>query len=349
MDDNYVLNYIQKYNGKFKCNYLPNDIKEYLLNRYEDCDSLNESYFRIKNNLNESPKCIICGNHIKFNGRNYNKTCCKDCAKEYSKQNREKACLIKYGVKNPYQIPNIIEHIKTINKAKRSESNVKLKITNNIKYGGNSPTCSNEIKEKIKNKLLLNYGVTNAYLIESVKENCKNENIKNKNIHKQKRKITCQEKYGIDNVYKIKEIQNKAYQTKKKNKTFITSKFEEYCYNELIKYFKEIKRQYKSELYPFCCDFYIPEIDTYIEIQGHWAHGPHQFDPNNLQDQLLLKKWQSKNNSDYYKRSIKAWTIIDPLKRNTAKQNKLNFYEFYNINEFNNWLNKIKNIIETDA
>ena len=37
---------------------------------------------------------------------------------------------------------------------------------------------------------------------------------------------------------------------------------------------------------------------------------------------------------------IKIWTIKDPLKRKTAKDNKLNYIEFWNINEVKEWLNK---------
>ena len=34
------------------------------------------------------------------------------------------------------------------------------------------------------------------------------------------------------------------------------------------------------------------------------------------------------------------WTINDPLKRNIAKENNLNYLEFFNINELKDWLNK---------
>lgn len=339
MTDNDIINFINKYNGKFKFKNLPDNIKEYLLKRYIDCNNLQEAYFRIKNNLNECPKCVICGKSAKFNGRKYLNTCSSNCAKQLNKQNREKTCLNKYGVKNPFQNKEIINHIKNININNKEQRILKLKETNIKKYGGNSPMCSKEIKEKAQQTLFNKYGVINSYLIPSVKENCKNENINNKEIHNQKRKQTCLEKYGVTNVYKNKYIQEKANKTKKENGTIRTSKLEEYCYKNLLNKFKIIYRQYNCDLYPFNCDFYIPEIDTYIEIQGTWSHGKHPYNPNNKEDNQILKLWESKN-TDYYKRSIKGWTIIDPLKRKIAKENKLNYLEFFTKEEFDKWINK---------
>ena len=90
--------------------------------------------------------------------------------------------------------------------------------------------------------------------------------------------------------------------------------------------------------YGFFCDFYIDDINTYIEIQGTWSHGPHPYNPNNIDDQKLLEYWKTKT-SLYYKRSIKGWTIDDPLKRKIAKENNLNYLEFFNKIDFDNWIN----------
>lgn len=87
-------------------------------------------------------------------------------------------------------------------------------------------------------------------------------------------------------------------------------------------------RQYKSSQYPFACDFYLTDYDTYIEIQGLWTHGGHPFDKNNQNDIDKLNFWKSKK-SEYYKDAIKTWTIRDVQKRNIAKNNNLNYYEFF--------------------
>lgn len=53
--------------------------------------------------------------------------------------------------------------------------------------------------------------------------------------------------------------------------------------------FNNVKRNYKSELYPFHCDFYIPEKDLYIEYQGHPGHGNEPFDEQNSYHKQILE------------------------------------------------------------
>lgn len=140
----------------------------------------------------------------------------------------------------------------------------------------------------------------------------------------------------------------KEYLTKKKNNTFNTSKDEEYIYNQLTKKFKAILRQYKSEKYPFRCDFYIPALDLYIEYQGTWSHGKYKrellgaFDKRNNKHIRIYNMWKEKAiYSKQYKQALNTWTIRDPLKRQTAKQNNLNWIEFFTIKEFENWFKNL--------
>lgn len=150
-------------------------------------------------------------------------------------------------------------------------------------------------------------------------------------------KRTCIKKYGVEYHTQTKSFINKMQNTRKQHNTFNTSKPEEEIYNLLCKKYKEIKRQYKSDLYPFACDFYIPEIDTYIEYQGWWGHGNEPFNKNNPKHQEKIKLWESKKSSQY-KSAIIQWTKKDIEKRKTAKDNNLNWIEFFNINEFKKWL-----------
>jgi hypothetical protein len=95
------------------------------------------------------------------------------------------------------------------------------------------------------------------------------------------------------------------------------------------------KTQYKSELYPFVCDFYFPDSELYLEINAHWTHGGHPFDSTNKDDLIKLNQWKQ-NNTHYYNNAIETWTVRDVLKRETAKNNNLNYIEV-----FSNKLNKI--------
>ena len=154
----------------------------------------------------------------------------------------------------------------------------------------------------------------------------------------------CIEKYGVDNWMKTKEAsklasirKEKEIETKRKNGTLTTSKPEEESFRLIKEVFPNIIRQYRSEKYPFNCDFYIPEKDLYIEFNGTWTHGKHPFDSNNSDDMELVKTWKSKN-TKFYDGAINVWTQRDVKKRETAKKNNLNFIEFWNIDEVKAWL-----------
>ena len=130
----------------------------------------------------------------------------------------------------------------------------------------------------------------------------------------------------------------KTFDSRIKNKTSKFSKKEDEIFNYLITIDNDTMRQYYSELYPFHCDFYLPDLDLYIEYQGTWTHGLHPFNENNKEDIDKLNLWKSKN-SKYYDNAINTWTIRDVNKRNIAKQNNLNWIEFFNFDNFKKWLN----------
>ena len=87
------------------------------------------------------------------------------------------------------------------------------------------------------------------------------------------------------------------------------------------------KSQYTSKEYPFHCDFYFPNKKLYLEIQGSWVHGKHPFGSCEGDDKLLNQ--YKKKNSNYYNQVIKIWTQSDPLKRETARKNGLNWVEVF--------------------
>ena len=125
-------------------------------------------------------------------------------------------------------------------------------------------------------------------------------------------------------------------ETKRKNHTFNTSKPEEELYLNKKKKFPSVIRQYKDNTrYPFCCDFYIPELDYFIELNGTWTHGKHPYNKTNINDKEQLEIWESKGKEGhkYYLNAIKIWTIKDVEKRNCAKEHNLNFKEVWSLKE----------------
>ena len=75
----------------------------------------------------------------------------------------------------------------------------------------------------------------------------------------------------------------------------------------------------------------------FIEYNGTWTHGSKPY-VDNLECNAILDKWKEKSkNSKFYKNAIYTWSVLDVKKRNIAKQNKLNYLEFFNMNQFNEW------------
>lgn len=285
--------------------------------------------------------------------------------------NSEKSKLTnfeRYGVCSVLQLDEI--HNKGIESAKSEKSKEKRKNTNMKKFGGITPMSSDLIKDKVEDTKLKKYGnptynnrdkaresIINHYgyyYINSDKakqtklEKYGNENFNNKDKAKQ----TCLKKYGeiswsaseigkkiLSKILISEEVRNKVNITKKKNHTFNTSIPENESYKLLKEKYPDIQYQYKSDAYPYCCDFYIPSLDLYIECNYHWTHGGHPYNEQNEKDRLIIKTWKEKN-TKYYDNAIITWTIRDIRKREYVKQNNLNYIEFWNLKELEEWLNK---------
>ena len=135
------------------------------------------------------------------------------------------------------------------------------------------------------------------------------------------------------------EFKSKQYKTKKKNKTFNTSQIERELETRLRELFYDLRVQYKSDVYPFACDFYIPSLDLYIEYNGSWTHGGRFFDKNNQEDLELLEQWRkSAETSKFYANAISTWTVRDVLKLETAIKNNLNYIAWFNEEQANDWI-----------
>ena len=253
------------------------------------------------------PKCKICGNSVSFETRKnqwgYHTYCSGDCAMhdEIVKQQMFNTKELLYGDRNYNNKEKLIETIsKKTNEEKKLISD-RSKQTRLLKNDGKY--FSDESINKIKETTLKKYGVDSFSKTKQFKDCIFDQQM---------------------------SIQNKQYKTKKKNGSFNSSKIE----NELEKYFIEndIKyiSQYRSDDYPFACDFYFPDNNYYIEIQGNWTHGEHPFDCNNKDDIKLLNEWIEKSTrSEFYKKAIYVWTEHDVKKRNIAKENKINYLEIF--------------------
>lgn len=224
--------------------------------------------------------------------------------------------LEKYNVKFPFQSEEIKD---------------KIKKSNNEKYGVDYYSQCDKFSEKVKNTMFKHYGdyYVNTPEFKKYMDSIHDE-VQNKI------KSTCLEKYGVDSFSKTKLYKEKCYNTKKKNKTFNTSRPEEECFNIIKERYPSVIRQYKDKRYPYACDFYIPELDLFIELNIHWTHGCKPFTASE-KDLEKLKYWKSKH-TKYYDIVIKVWTVSDVNKRNTAYKNNLNYLEFWNVKEVKEWI-----------
>lgn len=282
----------------------------------------------------------------------------------------KQTCLQRYGVENVFQDKHIkekaqqtcLERYGTVNVQQNIEIRRKTQDTCIERYGAVSPLLNEEVKEKTSCTLLQKYGVYNAMQSDEVKLKAKQtcldrygyESYSQTDEYKERCQRTCMERYGVLNSFlldtciekKTKVLQSKygvdyAFCNKDIQKRALDlslqsssskSKAEDTIYKELCCiYGKEnIIRQYKSNMYPFHCDFYIQSEDLYIEYQGSWTHGSMPYIEGDTTCVQQLQLWKEKaENSEYYKDAIETWTYRDVIKRETACKQKLNYIEIW--------------------
>ena len=316
-------------------------VKKVLKDIYSDVDKKQE----INNKIRET--CLLKYGDEHYSNRIKAKETClqrygvtSPLKSEIFKQKSKDTCLQKYGVEYTGQIPEKIEKTHKACLEKYGVDSV-FKVQ---KFRNQSlDTC---IKKYASDEDDIN-SIVNIGQLKYVKDKIKN---------------TCLEKYGVENpmqtqyyknlissILSSNEIQEKIYNTKLLNNSFNISYQEDVCFDLLKEKYSDCIRQYKSELYPFNCDFYIPSLDLYIEYNGSHYHHYHPFDINddNDIDELNRLKEKAENSNAHkngkksqYDNIIYTWTILDLKKRNIAQQNNLNYIEFWNINEVKEWINK---------
>lgn len=318
------------------------NISNYLQHRYNNFENYRATLYRIFNHIEILPKCKYCGCELTYEQSTKSQFCCQKHRRLYQVEQTKQTCLNRYGVNNVMQLDN-----------------VKQKIINNTDY--------NKRNIKLKQTLLKKYNVDNAGKLENTIQKSHSKEAITKRIKTYKE--TCIKRYGVDNVAKTNEVQNKIKQTclkkygvtnvfasdivklklnyneqikhgnitKKINNSFHISNDEKLCFDLLSLLYTHVERQYSSKEYPYLCDFYITDIDTYIEYNGTWTHGGHPYDENNIDDISKVNLWKSKNN-EYYNNAIKTWTVYDVNKRNIAIKNNLNFIELWNLNDVYNYI-----------
>ena len=233
-----------------------------------------------------------------------------------------------YKLKNHWQIPD-----KT--KEQREQINMRL-------YGVINPSQLPEVKAKLEETMLAVYGSSNYNQSEHAKK-CRNE-------YQEKAKVTCLAKYGNEYYQCTEAAKARVHETKKRNNSYSKSSFEDLFFQLVSEQITEkaIMRQYRDPVrYPFACDFYIPTLDLFIEINAHLTHGGHPFDSTSEVDQKQLEYWKTiQDEHPVYKSAIDVWTYRDPLKMKTAKDNNLNYICLYNKQQIRNFAKGLAELLK---
>ena len=134
-------------------------------------------------------------------------------------------------------------------------------------------------------------------------------------------------------------VQRQLLATKKHNATLATSFSEDALYELLVEYADKhgmtVVRQHRDEKrYPFAVDFYIPERDLFIELNGSWSHGGHWYEVDREMDQKTVQTWRKKGEkSQYYLNALGTWTERDVRKRAAAREAHLNYVTLWDGSE----------------
>lgn len=279
-------------------------------------------------------------------------------------EKRRQTCQEKYGTDYSFQAESVKKKIQQSIHEHYGEEGLgatevrqKTIATCQERYGTNNGGASQQAQEKIKKTTLEHYGVESSFQADEVKDKIKKtfqerygvDYVGQAEVVKKKIAKTTLERYGVRCQYQRSDLRAKLYdpeviakkyETKRKNGTFNASKPEDRCYALLKSIYHNAKHHYTSDVYPFECDMYVPELDLYIECHFFWTHGGHFFDKNNPEDLAKVEKWKSKH-TKFYDRAIYNWTVRDLEKLKYAYKNNLNYLVCWSEEEFNYYIKAI--------
>lgn len=254
---------------------------EYITKNYK-CEKWTERLYWFYHNLNDYPKCPVCGNVPKFINLKlgYREFCGYKCMNSYNDiQERKKETSRKnWGVDNPMQSKKVQD---------------KLRESIQEKYGVNNAFQASDFKEKRIRTNLKKYGVEHHLQNEVIKQKLiKTQRLKNifidsnligyTNDGQQIRKCTkkdcnkCKKKYYITPTNIYFDRNRLGYETctnlvpiGNSNKSSLEYKVKELLDRYNIQYISNNRKLMhdKKEL-----DIFIPKFNLAIECNGIWSH-----------------------------------------------------------------------------
>lgn len=314
-------------------------------NRYSDVNdygdvTYKEIIWRITHGIEKRPVCQICGSPVKFRPSNtisemikgYENTCSKKCRYELSTINMMKTMNEKYNCSTNLMLPEIKKKAVEGFTKKSSDSRKKTMIErygveSNFKIPSVRKKAIDSFSDFIHHKSKI-YDQLKQYLINnpdvSVDE------------------LRTDEKFSemIETYDYFMNKNNHSDETKKKNGFNGMSKAEKNILELLKSKYNVIFNEKHKGRYEHKCDFYIKELDLFIEYQGNITHNQEPYvvddfacknklEKLNINIQYAINIKGIKTNKSNYYATLKTWTISDVNKRNEAKRNGLNYLEIY--------------------
>ena len=214
---------------------------------------------------------------------------------EACKEKAKETCLSRYGVDHPSRAIEVIEKKKKVSLEKHgvehhiSAKSVREKslLTLRENFGVDNPMRSEEIKRKHRESLMSNSSdpIARQRIRESIRETSVTrygvEHFTQSAVVKERQCKTMIEKYGHDNAFKLpttriachtKEAHKKRIETMKSaGANFQSSKVEDRLFEILTVSFAKVHRH--VEVNGWDIDFYIEDINAYVNMNGVYWHG----------------------------------------------------------------------------
>jgi very-short-patch-repair endonuclease len=252
------------------------------------------------------------------------KTCSKECAAKI----RAETNIKRHGAANVFASADIKIKIKSVLKDRYGadhpqrvlEIKQKTMQTNIEKYGVSNVAKSELIKERTRKSCLEKYGKDYLFQTEYFKiasratclerfgvkyhsqRQVMREKIgKNLKRYRSEWKESMMQNHGVDSPFKMPPTRkscisdsaiNKKRETMRRNKTWKASKPEDRLYEKLVKKYPRTQRQVAVGRWSM--DFYVPEIDTYVNLNGIYWHGRNRSENDlitsgSAQDKVILE------------------------------------------------------------
>jgi len=212
----------------------------------------------------QNSTCVICGKLSRFKNLRlgYLKTCCADCTRE-----------LNTGYRNNFQNPKFIQKIKNTKiEHEKNDPNYKQSIQDKVKetsrkrFGVDHFSSAPEVKKKRELTNLKNFGATNPFAADNIKEDIRSKLEENyggsgyaSNILKSKIENTNLEKYGAKNPWSSKQVIQKIKETKKKN-------LQDFCEKNKCVLLKDLDLEYSFRaLKEFNIPYIVSNNNAFIE------------------------------------------------------------------------------------